>query len=69
MKNKFLASSIQVQTDLNEWPGTGVSKFRENNIFELEHKVVNCVIENKMLCGSISAICSIQWNLCALVVF
>lgn len=46
MKNKFLTNNIQVQTDLNEWPGTEVSKFRQNKIFELEYKIVNFIMKN-----------------------
>lgn len=46
MKNKATSSDIKLKNDLNEWPCTWASKFRENKKFAIEHKAVNCFMKN-----------------------
>lgn len=46
MKNKFLSSDIELQRDLNEWPCTGATNFKENKNCEIEHKAVSCFMKN-----------------------
>lgn len=46
MKNKIISSDTKLQNDLNEWPCTRASNFRENKKFVIEHKAVNYFMKN-----------------------